>query len=60
MALDNHTLTLSWGADSIVQYKPSICWFFNIMCRLRPYPAIHLCSNPGYIYVQIYAQNFGE
>ena len=60
MALDIITLVLSWGAGSIVQYKPSICWFFDIMCRLRPYPAIHLCSKPGYIYVQIYVQSFGE
>ena len=45
MALDNNTLVLSWSAGSIVQYKPSICWF--------SIPCAGCAPILRYIYVQI-------
>ena len=45
MAFDINTLVLSWGAGSIVQYKPSICWFLI--------PCSGYAPILRYIYVQI-------
>ena len=42
-ALDSTMLILSWGAASIVQYSPCICWLFV--------PMLQKCNNSWYVQV---------